>query len=66
MCNSNILLRNKIEIKKGEKVISKKILESAHIRKDKQRCMNLSEGIGERAVYGRGEGAWLKRSKQGI
>ena len=53
-------------LEKERRLFPRKILESAHTRKNKQRCMNLSEGIGVSAVYGRWEGAWLKRSKQDI
>jgi hypothetical protein len=41
----------------------RKIIEGTYIRKNKQRCLNLNEGIGVSVVYGRGERAWLKRGE---
>jgi hypothetical protein len=43
-----------VVLEKERRLFPRKILESAHIHKNKQRCMNLSEGIGVSAVYGKG------------
>ena len=42
----------------------RKILESAYIKENKERCMNLNEGIGVSITYGRGKGAWIKRKSK--
>ena len=36
------------------------------MKENKERCMNLNEGIGVNTIYGIGKGAWIKREKQGI
>jgi hypothetical protein len=41
-------------LKKEKLLIPRKILESAHIRANRERCLNLNEGIGVRDVYGKG------------
>ena len=53
-------------LEKEKKLFPRKILESVHIKGNKQRFMNLNEGIGVRTVYGKGQGAWLRRRKQEI
>ena len=53
-------------LEKEKRLFPRKILESAHIRGNKQRCMNLNEGIGVSRVYGKGKGAWLRIRKQKI
>jgi hypothetical protein len=44
----------------------RKIIEGAYIRRNKQRCLNLNEGIGVSMVYGGGEREWLRRGEVGI
>jgi len=53
-------------LEKEKRLFARNILESAHKRRNKQRCMNLNEGIGVSTVYGKGKGAWLRRRKQEI
>ena len=55
---------NMVVLEKEKRLIPRKILESAHIKKNKQKCMNLNEGIGVSAVYGKGKRAWLRRRRQ--
>ena len=49
---------------KEKRLFPRKILESAQIRGNKQRCMNLNEGIGVSTVYGKGKRAWLRRKQE--
>ena len=52
---------NAVVLEKERRQIPRKILEGTYICKNRQRCMNLNEGLGVSAVYRRGEGAWLRR-----
>ena len=36
------------------------------MKENKERRMNLNEGIGVSTIYGKGKGAWIEREKQGI
>jgi hypothetical protein len=38
-----------------KKVISTKIIESAYIKANRNRCMNLNEGRGVTTIYGKGK-----------
>ena len=49
-------------LEKEKRLFPRKILESAHIKENKQKCMNLNEGIGVSAVYAKG--TWLRRGRQ--
>ena len=49
-------------LEKEKRLIPRKILESAHIRANRERCLNLNEGIGVTDVYGKGN--WLKRGRE--
>ena len=49
-----------------ERLFLRKIIESAYIKENKERCMNLNEGIRVSKIYRRGKGTWIKREKQGI
>ena len=48
-----------------KRLFSRKILDSTYIRENKQKCMNLKDGIGVSTVYGKGKEAWLRRGEQG-
>ena len=43
-------------LEKEKRLFPRKILESAHIRANNQRCMNLNDGLGAANVYGKGSG----------
>ena len=47
-------------LEKEKRMFPRKIIEEAYIRRNKQRCLNLNEGIGVSMVYGGGEIAWLR------
>ena len=52
-----------VECLENEKrTIPRKILESVHMRANRERCFNLNEGIGVTYVYGKGN--WLRRQRQ--
>ena len=53
-------------LKKEKRLFPRKILESAYIKENKERCMDLNEGIRVSKIYGRAKGAWIKREKQGL
>ena len=53
-------------MEKEKRQFSKKILENAYIKENKERCMNLNDGIGVTKIYVRGKGAWIKRENEGI
>ena len=53
-------------MEKEKRLFLRKILESVYIKENKERCMNLNEGIGVNKIYGRGRNVWIKRDKQGI
>ena len=44
--------------------IPRKILEGCHIRGNRNRCMNLNEGLNISAQYGEGEVAWICRGRE--
>ena len=50
-------------LEKEKRLIPRKILESAHIRANRERCLNLNEGIGVTDLYGKGN--WLWREREG-
>ena len=35
--------------------------ESAYIKANRNRCMNLNEGLGVNTIYGKGKEGWLRR-----
>ena len=49
-----------------KRLFPRKILESVYIKENKERCMNLNDGIGVSTIYERGKGAWIKRENEGI
>ena len=53
-------------LEKEKRMFPRKIIEEAYIRRNKQRCLNLNEGIGVSMVYGGGERAWMRRGEVGI
>jgi hypothetical protein len=55
-----------VVLEKEKRMFPRKIIEGAYIRRNKQRCLNLNEGIGVSMVYGGRERAWLRRGKVGI
>ena len=52
-------------LEKEKRMFPRKIIEGAYMR-NKQRCLNLNEGIGVSMVYGGGKRAWLRRGDVGI
>ena len=50
-------------LEKKKRMFPRKIIEGTYICKNKQRCLNLNDGIGVSVVYGRGERAWLQRGE---
>ena len=48
---------------KRKRIIPRKILKSAHIIANRERCLNLNEGIGVTGVHGKGN--WLRRGREG-
>ena len=50
-------------LEKEKRLIPRKILESAHIRANRERCLNLNEGIGVTDMCGKGN--WLRRGREG-
>ena len=53
-------------LEKEKRLFPRKILESAYIKENKERCMDLNEGIRASKICGRAKGAWIKREKQGL
>ena len=64
--NHEIDWEKTICLEKEKRLFLRKILESVYIKENKERCMNLIEGIGVNKIYGRGRNVWIKRDKQGI
>jgi len=54
-----------VVIEKEKRLFPRKIIEGVYIKRNRQRCLNLNEGIGISMVYGGGEGAWLRRGELG-
>ena len=52
-------------LRKGREMFPRNILESAHIRVNKQRCMNLDEEIGVSTVYGKGKRSLAEEEEAG-
>ena len=49
-------------LEKEKRLFPRKILESAHIKANKERYMNLNDGLGVTDVYGKGK--WLRRGRE--
>ena len=64
--NHEIDWEKTICMEEEKRLFPRKILESVYIKENKERSMNLNEGIGVNAIYGRGKDVWIKREKQGI
>ena len=43
-----------------------KIIESAYIKANRNRCMNLNEGLGVTTIYGKGKKGWLRRERESL
>ena len=52
-----------VVLEKEKRMFPRKIIEGAYIRRNKQRCLNLNDGLGVSMVYGGGERAWLRRGE---
>ena len=50
----------------GKKLFPSKIIESAYIKANRNRCMNLNEGLGVTTIYGMGKEGWLTREKESL
>ena len=51
-------------LEKEKRKIPRKILEGCHIKGNRDRCMNLNDGLNIRAQYGEGERAWVCRGRE--
>jgi hypothetical protein len=51
-------------LEKEKRKIPRKILEGCHIRGNRNRCINLNEGLNISAQYGEGERAWVRRGRE--
>ena len=43
-----------------------KIIESAYIKDNRNRCMNLNEGVGVTPIHGKGKEGWLRRGRESL
>ena len=51
----------------GKKLFPSKIIESAYIKANRNRCMNLNEGLGvTTTIYGKGKEGWLRRERESL
>ena len=49
-----------------KRLLKEKIIESAFIKANRSRCMNLNEGLGVTTIYGKGKEGWLRSGREGL
>ena len=70
MYSKNVVISYQIDwetiecLEKEKRKIPRKILEGCLIRDNRNRCMNLNDGLNISAQYGEGEGAWVRRGRE--
>ena len=42
------------------------MIESAYIKVNRNRCMNLNEGLGVTTIYRKGKEGWLRRRRENL
>ena len=47
-----------------KRLFPRKIIESAYIKANRNRCMNLNEGLGVTTIYGKAKEGWLRRERE--
>ena len=60
------VLNNTECLETEKRLFPRKIIESAYIKANRNRCMNLNEGLGVTTIYGKGKEGWLRRERESL